>query len=221
MARRTRLVFLSHTSDLRTFPRKRSYVVAAEAAVARAGDAVIDMAYFTARDSRPADYCRQMVARADVYAGIIGPSYGSPVQDRPELSYTELEFEAAGQRGLPRLIFLVAGRSVGSGRQAAFRRRLLESGLTVCTVDSPAELELRLYQALVELPHADVGGSRSASVSVPLGRLPPRVRGRDELLRSLEGRRGLVVLAGMGGTGKSTVAVELARRVQPARPVWW
>jgi hypothetical protein len=97
----------------------------------------------------------------DVYVGIVGLRYGSPVRDRPDVSYAELEFEAAGEHGQPRLIFLIREDSAHllsadepperRARQDAFRRRLRDSGLTVARVGSPAELELAIYQALVEL----------------------------------------------------------------------
>jgi hypothetical protein len=159
-----RRIFLSHTSELRQHPRERSFVSAAEAAVNRAGDAVTDMAYFTARESKAADFCQQMVSTADVYVGIIGFRYGSRVSDRPHVSYTELEFEAATDRGLPRLVFLLDEEvqlplptnqiiDLRHGRrQAAFRRRLQRAGTIVATIALPTELETRLYQALVELP---------------------------------------------------------------------
>lgn len=65
------------------------------------------------------------------------------------------------------------------------------------------------------------------SVSPPVGRLPAAVHGRGELLRELRGhvRRppgAVVVLVGMGGIGKSTVAAELARQVaRRHRRAWW
>jgi len=155
-------IFLSHTRELRERPAERSFVGAAEDAVIRAGHAVADMAYFAARDSEPSEYCTRMVARADVYVGIIGFRYGATLPGRQGTSYTELEFERATELALPRLILLlrdgapfgppVVQRGEDGDRQRAFRKRLLrDAGLTVAWVGSPAETELALFHALVDL----------------------------------------------------------------------
>src|SRR2546430_16433137 len=144
-------VFLSHTSEMRQFPRERSFVAAAEAAVVRADGRLTDMAYFTARETKPGEYCQRAVANADIYVGIIGLRYGSPVADQPELSYTELELKEATDRKIPRLIFLLDETAelpipachlidiAYGARQMDFRRRLEDAGLTLTRVKSPAE----------------------------------------------------------------------------------
>ena len=156
---------MSHTSELREFPAGRSFVAAAEAAVTRAGDAVADMAYFTARDGKPADYCRDAVGGCEVYVGLIGLRYGSPVRDRPVVSYTELEFDTATEAGLTRLVFVLDETAVlpipaarlydddadRRDRQWVFRERLRRAaGVTVGTFASPEQLEVELLQALQE-----------------------------------------------------------------------
>ena len=237
-------VFLSHTSELRQHPTGRSFVAAAEQAVTRAGGVVLDMAYFTAREDKPASYCRQQVGRADAYAGIIGFRYGSPVRDEPGLSYTELEFDQAGELGLPRLVFVLdenvvlplpgvfLADPVHGERQRAFRQRVRDAGNTVQLVGSPAELELGLFQALTELRAtegrtAGTDGDGQAGAAVRLAPRPVYLEGREELLAELEARLaagprpGVVVLCGMGGAGKTSVAVEYAHRHAAGLGVVW
>jgi formylglycine-generating enzyme required for sulfatase activity len=227
-----RRVFISHTAEFTKFPEKKSFIDAAVAAINRAGMVPSDMGYFTARDEKPAKLCEDRVRECDIYVGIIGFRYGSPVRDRPELSYTELEFVSASQsRPKTRLVFfldpsalvpigLFSDTKYGD-RQETFRKRLSDAGITCKPFSDVHELENLIYQALIEVTGS---GTDSAQESVPWpeNRSPypgllwfdeeyaPLFFGRDrevaEVITKMsepEGR--FIVISGASGSGKSSL----------------
>ena len=229
-------VFLSHTSELREFPRGASYVDAAERAVSAAGHVIVDMADFPAVDQVPAQLCADRVRGCDVYVGVLGTRYGSPVRDMPEVSYTELEFDAATQAGLDRLVFLLDTDADDTGipvsrlidqefgaRQEAFRRRVQDSGLTIQSFANPdmlGRLVERSLRELAERRRSPGSGSVRGHVPVVAGDVPQEPAGfqpRADLLAELDapGPRGRVrvvhAVTGMRGVGKTQLAAAYAR----------
>lgn len=94
--------------------------------------------------------------------------------------------------------------------------------------------EMRIHAADADTRRRGASaGIPGTSVAPPFGGVPERVRGREQVLAELERwlrrpRGSVAVIGGMGGMGKSTVAVALARRaarrrrVLRRRPaVWW
>jgi tetratricopeptide (TPR) repeat protein len=163
-------VFISYTSELRDFPEGLSYVAAVEQAIAAAGHVTVDMADF-AGGQAPAQACAERVRGCEVYIGVLGSLYGPPVLDKPEVSYTELEFDTATEAGLDRLVFLLDTNADNSGipalalldrefggRQDAFRRRVQDSGLLTQSFADPAELGLLVERSLRALPDTGMAG---------------------------------------------------------------
>lgn len=236
-------VFISSTSEMDGFPLGRSFVAAAMAGVHRAGAVAVQMATWTASDAPPAPTCAKRVQECDVYVGLIGFQYGTPVRDRPEVSYTELEYETAGASRLARLVFLLSEeaalpRAVAvdpryGDRQDAFRAGLSAS-TTRAVFASPAELELLVYQALVEIAGPtprdhDERASSGPVLGVPSGFRPsyrPTLDAfdrtheepqRDRELAELAGlvaAGGYVVVEGDAWAGKTALLTHLARTLE-------
>jgi hypothetical protein len=199
-----------------------------ERAVSAAGHAIVDMADFAAEDSRPARVCVEQVNRSDVYLGIYGLRYGSPVRDQPELSYTELEFVAASELGMPRLVFLLdrGSRELAlppealvdlqyGQRQDAFLQRVSDCGVTVQRFRNPDHLAALVERSLRKLEERLGEGNLSGGNARPLNARPvpellPYLPNRHQqeqamekaLRRLLEGERAqplVVILHGEDG----------------------
>jgi len=124
-------VYLSSTfTDL-----KRHRAILARA-LRKAGYVVVMMEEYVAREQRVESACQGDVVGCDVYVGIFAWRYGHiPTDNNPErLSVTEMEYAAAGDKGMTRLIFLLdekarwpkARKDSDSVRISSLRSRMKE-----------------------------------------------------------------------------------------------
>jgi Domain of unknown function (DUF4062) len=187
--------------------------------------------------------CLDDVDGCDLYVLIVGHRYGyQPEDDNPEgLSITQLEFRRAGESGIPRVALLrtsIPDVSVSDMEDPERAALVLAFRAEVAREVRPTEFSDRagLIAGLstgVTAELARLGqkppGQRAAG---PALRLPPRLpllAGREELLGAVDDRLAggadqgprVVALHGLGGAGKTSVAVEYAyRHLDQVRVAW-
>lgn len=224
MSRRATKVFLSYTSELARNPPERSFVHAAIAAARHAGYLIDDMQLLTAVDQPVRKWCEERVLAADIYVGLIGLRWGSPLLDEPSLSHTELEYQTATKHSKPRLVFLLdenatqlpvsISRDLENGRlQEEFRQRILSGGVVPARFATPEQLEMLLYKALASHPDRP-----APFMAPPLSpSFVPRSQLAERLLSALTAEPAHAVglttaLRGAGGFGKTTMATWLCHQ---------
>lgn len=171
--RLVRTVFLSSTA--RDLGPHRDAV--AQAIARLDGFQCVRMEDFGARDWQADDFCRAKVAECDVFLGLVGHLHGSS-PDGQEVSFTEREYEAAVEAGIPRLLFLASDdfplptslREPDEKwqRQQRFRERIRQQRI-VATFDGSDSLATLVVTALRnlerEIPPAS-GGAVSTGMAV-------------------------------------------------------
>lgn len=213
-----RRIFLAHTSDMSKYPVGRSFVAAAKNGIEQARDAVVEMGTFGARPYPAAQVCRAEVRACGVLVLLAGFDYGTRVRDETHHSYTELEYETAVAKSIPRLVFLLDEEapcreempesSADADQQAAFRRRLRESEV-VASFRSPDQLTLLVWQALDRLREEWVDATL---LPLPRGDEVERAELTTAVIDALvDARATTVALVGAGGFGKTRLAAMIAR----------
>lgn len=116
------------------------------------------MEHLSAEDANAAEVSLRMVEDADLYLGVIGFRYGY-VPPGSDISVTEMEYNRAVERGIPRLLYLMhdehpvkpADVETGDGaaKLKAFKERL-KTDRVAGFFKSPDELSLLVFQSLSE-----------------------------------------------------------------------
>jgi tetratricopeptide (TPR) repeat protein len=133
------------------------------------------MEHLPASDADAIRISMEMVDRADIYLGVFAFRYGTvPKTNNPQqISITEMEYNRAGQRGIPRLIFIMdrshpitaadMDEDTKDPIEVAQRKVKLEELKKRAAQDqvpnffkSPVELRAQVIQALVPYREADI-----------------------------------------------------------------
>jgi hypothetical protein len=188
------------------------------------------------------DSCLDDVAGCDLYVLVLGHRYGfQPAEDNPgRLSITHLEFRRAGACGIPRVALLRT--SVPDVRLSDLldpARAPLVLGFRDEVADRVRAAEFSDLQGLVQGLSTGVQGElgklekqdaeRGGQLALRLAPRPVFLAGREGLLAELDARLAgsggggprLVALCGLGGAGKTSVAIEYAHRHLTEAGVCW
>jgi hypothetical protein len=167
------------------------YRAAARDACLAAGTFPLMMEHLPASDADAVRVSLRMVDEADIYVGILAHRYGY-VPKNAKRSITQMEYERAAERGIPRLMFLIhkdvpvlvedVETGPGAERLKTFKDRVCRDRV-VRFFRSEDDLRAGLIQALRELPAARPGA-------------PPEASGSDLNISSLGAPRRLSPLAG-------------------------
>jgi Domain of unknown function (DUF4062)/Tetratricopeptide repeat len=195
------------------------------------------------------DSCLKDVCTCDVYMLILGHRYGfQPPEDNPEgLSITHLEYRQAGECGIPRVALLrtsipdVRLSDLQDPERAPLVLRFRDEVARTVRAAEFSDLQ-GLIQGLStgvqgeldkltrqDKPDERLTGPATAGQAL---RLAPRsvfLAGRDKLLAKLDAELArddesgprVVALCGLGGVGKTSVAVEFAYRYLHGCAVVW
>ena len=192
------------------------------------------------------DSCLEDVGTSDLYVLIVGHRYGfQPPEGNPEgLSITHLEFQRAGECGIPRVALLrtsipdVSLSDLGDPQRlallSAFRDEVARQVRAAEFSDLKGliqGLSTGIQGELDKRAKRDEGqaGPVTAGRALRLAPRPAFLAGREELLARLDARLTgdegagprLVALCGLGGAGKTSLAVEYAHRHLGGVAVAW
>jgi Tetratricopeptide repeat/Domain of unknown function (DUF4062) len=182
------------------------------------------------------DSCLKDVGSCDLYVLILGHRYAfQPPDDNPEgLSITHLEYRRAGECGIPRVALLrtsIPDVRLSDLQDSERAPLVLSFRDEVARQVRPAEFSD--MQGLIRGLSTGVQGALAGQVAAGrVLRLAPRpsfLAGRKQLLAELDARLAgddgagprVVALCGLGGAGKTSVALEYARRhLDEVRVAW-
>jgi len=157
-------IFLSHTSELRKYPKGGSYIDRAEEAIIACGHVPVSMKHFPAVDESAVCYDTRRVKECDVYIGVYGCRWGSAIPNDDSISHTEQEFNTASENKIRRLIFILdlyssehnlpleaLDDAINGDKQQLFLARVLKSGLIAQYYRNPDDLKLLIERSLREM----------------------------------------------------------------------
>ncbi len=146
----------------------------AQDACLRAGVYPAMMEHLSAVDSTAKAESLRLVNEADVYIGIFAYRYGY-IPDGESISITQMEFDRAVERGIPRLLFLmdkshpITIEDVDQGEKAeklAALKERIKAERVVAFFKSPEELRGQVLHALTELKRQQPGTPASAGTEL-------------------------------------------------------